>query len=409
MQNEHFLTLAEHFGTPLFVYDADMVLERFSDLKRFIAHPRLELHYALKANFNPALLAVLRDAGCGIDAVSPGEVEYALHLGFAPEKIIYTANNMTDTEFEKVYASGVVMNIGELSRLRKAGFAHPGMSVCLRFNPDVTDGDSAKTMTGGELTKFGILLEDIDKVLDIVREYRLKVVGLHEHTGSGIQKPESFHAAMKALMSIATPENFPDLEFMDFGGGFKVPYKPDEQPIDYVTLGAGIAERFKEFEKSYGRQLKIKFEPGKFMVAQCGTLLTRVNTIKRNRKRLIAGTDSGFPQLIRPVLYDAYHQIFNLSNPEGREEIYDICGNICETGDRLAEQRPMPEIREGDLLGIANAGAYCYSMGGIYNLRAMPSEAVVKGGKVISLRRRATDKDLIDNITGTTESCDMVL
>ena len=145
------------------------------------------------------------------------------------------------------------------------------------------------------------------------------------------------------------------------------------------------------------------------MVAQCGTLLTRVNTIKRNRKRLIAGTDSGFPQLIRPVLYDAYHQIFNLSNPEGREEIYDICGNICETGDRFAEQRPMPEIREGDLLGIANAGAYCYSMGGIYNLRAMPSEVVVKGGKVISLRRRATDKDLIDNITGTTESCDMVL
>ena len=190
-----------------------------------------------------------------------------------------------DEEFEKVFRTGVVMNIGELSRLRKAGAAHPGMSVCLRFNPDVTDGDSAKTMTGGELTKFGILLEDISEVLAIVREYGLKVVGLHEHTGSGIQKPESFYAAMKALFSIASPANFPDLEFMDFGGGFKVPYKPDEKPIDYVTLGAGIAETFSTFEQSYGRKLKIKFEPGKFMVAQCGTLLTRVNTIKHNRKR----------------------------------------------------------------------------------------------------------------------------
>ena len=409
MQNKDFSILAERFGTPLFVYDGNVLLERYNDLCKFITHPRLQLHYALKANFNPAVLQLLKEAGCGIDAVSPGEVEYALHLGFAPEKIIYTANNMTDAEFEKVYATGVIMNIGELSRLRKAGAAHPGMKVCLRFNPDVTDGDSAKTMTGGELTKFGILLEDIDEVLHIVRSCNLKVAGLHEHTGSGIQKPESFHAAMKALMSIATPENFPDLEFLDFGGGFKVPYKPDEARIDYVALGAGIAERFSNFEKSYGRELAIKFEPGKFMVAECGTMLTRVNTLKRNRKRLIAGTDSGFPQLIRPVLYDAYHQIFNLTNPDGAEQIYDICGNICETGDRFAEQRPMPEIREGDLLAIANAGAYCYSMGGIYNLRSMPGEVVVKDGKIISVRRRESDSELIDQIMRNTQSCDTEL
>ena len=409
IRNSQFLALAERFGTPLFVYDGDVLLERCSQLRQFITHPRFQLHYAMKANFNPAFLTLLKEADCGIDAVSPGEVEYALKLGFPKEKIIYTANNMTDAEFEKVFSTGVVMNIGELSRLRKAGAAHPGMTVCLRFNPDVTDGDNAKTMTGGELTKFGILLEDIGEVLSIVRQYKLKVTGLHEHTGSGIQKPESFHAAMQALMSVATPENFPDLEFMDFGGGFKVPYKPDEKRIDYVSLGAGITADFRAFEKRYGRELAIKFEPGKFLSAECGTLLTRVNTLKRNRKRLIAGTDSGFPQLIRPVLYGAYHQIFNLSNPEGKEEIYDVCGNICETGDRFAEQRPLPEIREGDLLGIANAGAYCYSMGGIYNLRAMPAEAVVRGGRVISFRRRAQDSELIANILDTTESCDTVL
>jgi len=409
MQEKHLLSLAERFGTPLFVYDGDVMLERCSDLRRFITHPRLQLHYALKANFNPALLTLLKEAGCGIDAVSPGEVEYALKLGFAREKIIYTANNMTDAEFEKVFSSGVVMNIGELSRLRKAGAAHPGMTVCLRFNPDVVDGDNARTMTGGELTKFGILLEDIDEVLSIVRRYGLKVTGLHEHTGSGIQKPESFHAAMKALMSVATRSNFPDLEFLDFGGGFKVPYKPDEKRIDYVTLGAGIADRFRAFEEEYGRELAIKFEPGKFLSAECGVLLTRVNTLKHNRKRFIAGTDSGFPQLIRPVLYGAYHQIFNLSNPEGKEEVYDVCGNICETGDRFAEQRPLPEIREGDLLAIANAGAYCYSMGGIYNMRAMPAEAVVKGGRLISFRRRESDSELIGNILDHTESCDTAL
>ena len=409
MQEKYLLSLAERFGTPLFVYDGDVMLERCSDLRRFITHPRLQLHYALKANFNPALLTLLKEAGCGIDAVSPGEVEYALKLGFAREKIIYTANNMTDAEFEKVFSSGVVMNIGELSRLRKAGAAHPGMTVCLRFNPDVVDGDNAKTMTGGELTKFGILLEDIGEVLSIVRRYGLKVTGLHEHTGSGIQKPESFHAAMKALMSVATRSNFPDLEFLDFGGGFKVPYKPDEKRIDYVTLGAGIADRFRAFEKEYGRELAIKFEPGKFLSAECGVLLTRVNTLKRNRKRFIAGTDSGFPQLIRPMLYGAYHRIFNLSNPDGPEEVYDVCGNICETGDRFAEQRPLPEIREGDLLAIANAGAYCYSMGGIYNMRAMPAEAVVKGGRLISFRRRESDSELIGNILDHTESCDTAL
>ena len=320
MDNALFLKLAREYGTPLFVYDADLVRERYRDLYRFIPYPGLEVHYAMKANYQVGILDTLRDEGCGIDAVSPAEVEMALRLGFKKESIIYTANNMTDAEFERVLAAGVTVNIGSLSRLGKLAKTHPGTRICLRFNPDVCDGDSEKTMTGGELTKFGILLDAVEEVKRLVKAGDLHVIGLHSHTGSGLQHPESVYQSMRNLMAIATHENFPELEFMDFGGGFKVPYKPDEARIDYVKMGAEIAHIFEEHCKNYGKDLKLLFEPGKYLVAECGYLLTEVNTIKHNRSRVIAGCDSGFPQLIRPVLYGAYHQIFNLSNPGGAEK-----------------------------------------------------------------------------------------
>ena len=400
ISDESLLEFAKEYGTQLYVYDGDLVVERYRDLFKFIPYDRLKIHYALKANYNPGLLTLLRDAGAGLDTVSPGEVVYALKLGFPRERIIYTANNMTDAEFEQVLAMDVVMNIGSLSRLRKIAKQHPGMKLCLRFNPDVCDGDNEKTMTGGDLTKFGILLESVEEVKALVKEGNLRVIGLHEHTGSGLQHAESVYQSMDNLMAIATPENFPDLEFLDFGGGFKVPYKPEERRVDYVAMGAEIARRFTAFTERYGRRLDMLFEPGKYMVAEAGHLLTEVNTIKHNRTRVIAGCDSGFPQLIRPVLYGAYHQIRNLSNPAGKPVVYDVCGNICETGDRFAEQRELPEIREYDILAIGNAGAYCYSMGGVYNLRPMPGEIVVSGGKVVSERRKLTTEELAVQILG---------
>ena len=395
---EKYIELARTYGTPLFVYDGNLMLERYADLFRFIPHGRLHIHYALKANYNPALLQLLRDAGAGIDAVSPGEVVLALALGFAPEKIIYTANNMTDAEFDRVMKTGVTVNIGSLSRLKKCAKSHPGSRICLRFNPDVCDGDNEKTMTGGDLTKFGILLDDADTAAKIAAGGNLHIVGLHEHTGSGLQHAGSVLKSMDNLMAIATKERFPELEFLDFGGGFKVPYKDDETPIDYVDMGQKIAAKFDNFCAAYGKELLMRFEPGKFLSAQCGTLIMEVNTIKHNRTRTIAGCNSGFPQLIRPVLYGAYHKIVNLTNPEGPEMVYDVCGNICETGDRFAEQRLLPEIREYDLLAIGNAGAYCYSMGSVYNLRPMPAEVVVKDGEVIDFRPALTDEELVKQI-----------
>lgn len=394
------LDLANEYGTPLYVYDGDMVVQRYKDLFNFIKWPKLKIHYAMKANYNFDLLKLLNEAGASLDTVSPGDVIMAKKAGFSTDRILYTANNMTDQEVEEVKETGVLMNIGSLSRLEKFGKEFPGSDICVRFNPDVVDGAHAKIMTGGDLTKFGILLKDVDKVKEITAKYNLRVVGLHEHTGSGLQLTESVYQSMKNLMAIATKENFPDLDFLDFGGGFKVPYEPDESRVDYEKMGAEITRLFSEYCESYGKELNMLFEPGKYIVAEAGYMLVEVNTIKNNNDRVIAGCNSGFPQLIRPMFYDAYHHIVNLSNPDGPKQVVDICGNICETGDRFAEQREINEIREGDILSIENAGAYCYSMGGVYNLRAMPAEVVISGGKAKLSRKRLTSEELVDMIIG---------
>ncbi len=392
------LEAVKKFGTPLYLYDGDSVRQRYHELYEFIRWPKLKIHYAMKANYNFKLLQLLNAEGAALDTVSPAEVMLAMQAGFTPDRIIYTANNMTEDEVEQVYGLGVLMNIGSLSRLERFGKKYPGSQICLRFNPDVVDGGHKHIMTGGDLTKFGILLKDVEQVLKLVKRYSLTVVGLHEHTGSGLQHTESVFKSMQNIMKIATADNFPDLKFLDFGGGFKVPYEPDESPIDYQAMGAEITRLFSEYCQQYGRDLELYFEPGKYIVAEAGYLLVEVNTIKNNNGRIIVGCNSGFPQLIRPMLYDAYHHIVNISNPDGTPGKYDICGNICETGDRFAEQREIAEIREGDILAIENAGAYCYSMGSVYNLRPMPTEILLDNGELKLARRALTNAELVQEI-----------
>lgn len=390
--------IAHLYGTPTYVYDIDLIKERYQYFQAAFPWPKLTICYAMKANYNPTVLRTIHSLGAFIDAVSPGDLYMAMKCGFDVSQIIYTANNMKDSEVDEVMETGVLMNIGSLSRLEKYALKYPRTRLCLRFNPDVVDGEHDKIKTGGDLTKFGILLEDVDKVLKIVRNNGLKIVGLHEHTGSGLIKPDSILNSMKNIMSIATKTNFPDLEFLDFGGGFKVPYGPDEREIDYKLMGQDVITLFSEFCDAYGKKIGLYFEPGKFLTAKAGRLLVEVNTIKTNRRKTICGTDSGFPQLIRPMFYDAYHHIDNISNPDGEKMEYDICGNICETGDLFAKNRLISEIREKDLLSINDAGAYCYSMGGVYNLRPMPAEVVVENGWIRLSRRRKTSKELICSI-----------
>lgn len=398
LDNKTLLEAAKKFGTPLYVYDGDGIVQRYKELYDFIKWPKLKIHYAMKANYNFHILKMLNGINACLDTVSPGEVKLAMKAGFTPDRLLYTANNMTDEEVREVHATGVLMNIGSLSRLERYGKEFPGSRICIRLNPDVVDGGHVKIMTGGDLTKFGILLADVDKVKEIAAKYDLHIVGIHEHTGSGLQRTESVYQSMKNIMAVATNENFPELEFLDFGGGFKVPYHPEEERVDYVQMGEEITALFTDYCAKYGKELDMYFEPGKYIVAEAGYLLVTVNTNKDNNGRVIVGTDSGFPQLIRPMMYESYHHIINLTNPEGEVGTFDICGNICETGDRFAEQRELPEVREGDILSIENAGAYCYTMGGIYNLRSMPAEVLVQNGEIKLARKQLSNDELIDMI-----------
>lgn len=392
------LSICKKFETPFHLYDLDNIIKRYHDLHSYFKWPRVKIHYAMKANYNADILRALLKEGARLDTVSPAEVIYAMKLGYAKENILYTSNNMTNEEIRLLKNYDVLFNIDSLSGLKRYAEAFPGTEVCLRFNSEVEAGEHAKVQTGGDKTKFGVRFEDVHLALDIIKAHNLKVVGLHEHTGSGIADPELACQGMRNLLTVAKREWFPDLRFADFGGGFKVPYRPDEKRIDYDRFGAIVTDMFSFFCAEYGRELDLYFEPGKFMVAESGTLITRVNSLIKNRSRLIAGTDSGFSQFIRPVLYDAYHHILNVSNPGGEQKMYDVAGNICETGDLFASDRNLPEIREGDYLAVLNTGAYGFSMGSIYNLRPYPAEVVVEKSVARLSRPRVSHEAFADQI-----------
>ncbi|MFH1276505.1 MAG: diaminopimelate decarboxylase [Candidatus Woesearchaeota archaeon] len=398
MNNNQLITLAEQFGTPLYVYDSNLIKQRYQELKEFIPHPRLRLYYAMKANYNPHILTLLMREGAFIDAVSPAEVLLALNIGFQKEQIIFTANMMTDEEMQEVYQTGVLFNIGSLSELERFGKFFPGSEVCIRFNPEVVAGFHERVRTGGKDTKFGILLENLELVKEISKKYQLKIVGVHEHTGSGIPETVDMLSGLRNIINIINQENFPDLKFVDFGGGFQIPYQENELRKDYASFGKVVIELFDECCKQFGKELNLVFEPGRYLVAESGVLVVQVNTIKENSNHLIVGVNSGFPQLIRPMFYNAYHKIGNLSNPKGLIKKYDVAGNICESGDYFTVARELPEIRVEDFLVIKDAGAYCYSMGGIYNLRAMPMEIMVNGGEVKVISKKNSNKELVENI-----------
>ncbi|MBI2572354.1 diaminopimelate decarboxylase [Candidatus Woesearchaeota archaeon] len=401
MSSSFLLSLAQQYGTPLYVYDAHIIKERYCELKSWFNYPKTKIFYAMKANYNPTILKVLLQEGANIDAVSPTEILLALKVGFKPEQILYTANMMSDEEIHEVQKLNVLFNIGSLSELERYGQFYPHSSVCLRFNPDVIAGHHEKVKTGGKDTKFGISLEDVEIVKEISKQYHLAVIGIHEHTGSGIPlTSEQFQGILNTL-SIITKENFPDLEFVDFGGGFKIPYKESESRADYAEFGKKLVTVFKQCCNTYGKVLQLYFEPGRYLVAEAGTLLVKATTLKQNGNKKIAGVNSGFNHLIRPILYDAYHQILNLSHPHAAPHAYDIVGNICETGDHFAKDRSIPQVSEGDILAICDTGAYGYAMGSIYNLRSMPAEIIIEQGTVLHHTPALTAQELVRRITGS--------
>ena len=395
MQSKDLVQLAEQFGSPLYVYDAEKIQSQYNRLtKAFSKVDKLRINYAMKALSNVAILQLLKEMGAGLDTVSIQEVLLGLHAGYAPEKIFYTPNGVSLEEIEEVNAMGVQINIDNLSILEQFGAKHPNVPVCIRINPHVMAGGNTNISVGHIDSKFGISIHQLPHLVRIVENTKMNVVGIHMHTGSDILDIEVFLYAAEILFDAA--KNFKNLEFLDFGSGFKVPYKKDDIETDIEELGKKLSKRFNAFCAEYGKELTLIFEPGKFLVSEAGSFLVKVNVIKQTTSTVFAGVDSGFNHLIRPMLYGSQHQIDNISNPKGKERFYSIVGYICET-DTFANNRRIPEIKEGDILSFRNAGAYCYSMASNYNSRYKPAEVLWMNGKGHLIRAHETFEDLLKN------------
>lgn len=387
--------IASTYGTPVYVYHAEKIKAQYERLTGAFSNINARFFYACKALTNINILRYIKSIGCNVDCSSVNEVELAVYAGFEPQNILYTSNNIHFSEIERAVEIGVNINIDSLSNLskfgKKYGHAYP---VGIRLRPNIMAGGNLKISTGHNKSKFGIPLEHIDKVLDIVSQTNLRIKNLHIHTGSEIKDVEVFAKGIEVLFEIA--HHFPELEVLDFGGGFKVPYKSGDEGTDMERLGKKMTEEFEWFEKKYNRKLQAWFEPGKFLVSEAGYFITRVNVIKQANGIVFAGVDSGLNHLIRPMFYGAYHEIKNISNPEGEKHIYNVVGNICET-DTFAEDRELNEVREEDLLVFYNAGAYGFEMASNYNSRYKPAEVMVKEGKAFLIRRRDEFNDLLHN------------
>lgn len=395
MNSKDLLQLTEQFGAPLYVYDADKITSQYKKLTNaFKGVPSLKLNYAAKALSNVSILRLLNSLGSGLDTVSIQEVKLGLLAGFKPESIIFTPNGVSLEEIEEAAALGVQVNIDNLSILEQFGSKHPDIPVCIRINPHVMAGGNSNISVGHIDSKFGISVHQIPHLLRIVELTNMNINGIHMHTGSDILDIDVFLYASEILFE--TAKNFKDLEFIDFGSGFKVPYKEGDIQTNVDELGKKLTKRFNEFCKEYGRELTLAFEPGKFLVSEAGFFLAKVNVVKQTTSTVFASIDSGFNHLIRPMLYGSTHQIVNISNPKGRERYYSVVGYICET-DTFGSNRRINEISEGDILCFKNAGAYCFTMASNYNSRYRPAEVLWYQGKAHLIRKRETFDDILNN------------
>ena len=395
MEVKDLLSVVHTYGSPVYVYDANKISAQYERLtKAFAAVPSLRINYAMKALSNVSILKLMRKLGAGLDTGSIQEVKLGLHAGFAPEQIIFTPNGVSMEEIEEAASLGVQLNIDNLSILEQFGSKHPQIPVCIRINPHVMAGGNSKISVGHIDSKFGISIHQIPHILRIVENTKMHINGIHMHTCSDILDIDVFLYAAEILFD--TAKHFRELKFIDFGSGFKVPYKEGDIQTDIEELGEKLSQRFLEFCKLYGRNLTLAFEPGKFLVSEAGFFLVKVNVVKQTTSTVFAQIDSGFNHLIRSMFYGATHFIENISNPEGKKRFYSVVGYICET-DTFASNRQIAEISEGDILCFRNAGAYCYTMASNYNSRPRPAEVLWIDGQAKLIRKAETLEDLLRN------------
>lgn len=387
--------LVKEFDTPLYVYDTAIIHRQYHLLTAAFATVKPKIKFACKALNNINVLKYMRGMGAGLDCVSIQEVWLGLRAGFAPQEIMYTPNCVSMEEIELAVKEGVHINIDNISILEQFGDKYSNkIPVCIRINPHLMAGGNVNISTGHIDSKFGISIYQMRHVERIVKSTGLRINGLHMHTGSDILDVDVFLRGAEILFEQTV--YFPDLEFLDFGSGFKVPYKPDDYSTDIIELGEKLSSRFLQFQEEYGKKVELWFEPGKFLVSQAGTFLVKVNVLKQTTATVFVGVDSGLNHLIRPMFYNSYHHITNISNPSGKQRIYTVVGYICET-DTFGWDRKISEVKEGDIIAFSNAGAYGITMASNYNSRFRPAEVMVHNGKAHLIRKRETIDDLLRN------------
>jgi len=395
MNEKTLLQIAKDYGSPVYVYDAHKMEDQYNRLTAaFSKVNKLKINYAAKALTNISVLKFINKLGAGLDTVSIQEVRLGLHAGIVPEKIIYTPNGVSLEEIEEVAKLGVQINIDNLSILEQFGTKHPNTPVCIRINPHIMAGGNTNISVGHIDSKFGISIHQTPLLLRIVKNTKMTINGIHMHTGSDILDIGVFLYASEILFDVA--RQFEGLEFIDFGSGFKVPYKENDIETNIEELGEKLTERFHKFCKNYGKEVTLAFEPGKFIVSESGYFLTSVNAIKQTTSTVFAQIDTGFNHLIRPMLYGSQHAIENISNPNGKQRFYSVVGYICET-DTFANNQRISEITEGDILAFKNAGAYCFMMASNYNSRFRPAEVLWYNNNANLVRKREVFEDLTKN------------
>lgn len=385
--------ICKEFGTPLYVYDANQISKQIQNLKNAFSDNDVKIKYAAKALTNLAILKHIRKQGCGIDVVSMNEANLAIRAGYDPKDIMFTPSCVDFDEIISGVEMGVFINLDNLSVLEKFGQKYGSdYPCCIRLNPHILAGGNYKISTGHGNSKFGISVFQMPQILEVVNKYKIDVNGLHIHTGSEISETDVYLKMSEILFGVA--RDFPSLKFIDFGSGFKVAYKENDMVTNVYDLGLKLGKAFRDFYESYGHKLELWVEPGKFLVSEAGYLFVKTNVVKSTPSVTFAGVNSGLNHLIRPMMYDAYHEIINISNPAGTQKLYTVVGNICET-DTLGADRKLSEVREGDILVIKNAGAYGYSMASTFNSRLRPAEVMVMDGKAKLIRQRDTFDDLV--------------
>ena len=395
--------IASEYGTPVYVYNEEIIRKSMETVEGVITKYPYTANYSVKANTNIEILKLALEEGLNCDAMSPGEITLLLKAGFPPEKIFFVSNNVAAEEMQFAIDKGVIVSLDSLDQLDRFGQINPGGRCAVRINPGVGAGHSEKVITAGKKTKFAIAEEDIDKIFEIADKYDLKIVGINQHIGSGFLDPKPYIDAVTNLLRIA--DRFDNLEFIDFGGGYGIPYHKldDEKPFPMEDFKVKLEPVLDEFVQRYGKTPLFKSEPGRYCVAEGSVILSRVQAIKVNAGIKYVGCDTGMNTLIRPAMYDSYHDIEvirdgKVVDRDGNNdmETVNVSGPICETGDLIAKERLLPKAKTGDLLAILDTGAYGYAMASSYNSRPRPAEVMItKEGKVVQIRRRETIEDLL--------------